>query len=185
MSEMGKKYSKPNNYVGKRFGQLTVLKDSGQRVNKYIVWECQCDCGNIHYATTNSLRNGSVTHCSNCKIKSKGETKISELLNNNNIPFIMEKTFESCKNPETNTRLRFDFYVNDSYLIEYDGEQHFIPRGWEADNREEELQLVQARDACKNQWCKENNVPLIRIPYTQLNNLTIEDLKLETTKFLI
>ena len=29
-----------------------------------------------------------------------------------------------------------------------------------------------------NEYIKENNIPLIRIPYTKLNNLTIEDLKL-------
>jgi len=37
----------------------------------------------------------------------------------------------------------------------------------------------------KNQWCKENNIPLIRIPYTHLKDLQIKDLMLETTKFLI
>ena len=40
-------------------------------------------------------------------------------------------------------------------------------------------------DEYKNQWCKENNIPLIRISYTHLNDLCIEDLLLETTKFLI
>jgi hypothetical protein len=37
----------------------------------------------------------------------------------------------------------------------------------------------------KNQWCKENNIPLIRIPYTHLKDLSIEDLILETSKFKI
>ena len=36
----------------------------------------------------------------------------------------------------------------------------------------------------KSQWCKENNIPLIRIPYTQYNNLTIDDLKLDTSNFI-
>ena len=36
----------------------------------------------------------------------------------------------------------------------------------------------------KNEWCKDNNIPLIRIPYTQYNDLCIEDLQLETTTFL-
>ena len=34
------------------------------------------------------------------------------------------------------------------------------------------------RDEYKNNWCKENNIPLIRIKYTQLNNLKLEDLLL-------
>ena len=31
---------------------------------------------------------------------------------------------------------------------------------------------------------KENNIPLIRIPYTHLNKLCLEDLLLETSNFL-
>ena len=33
----------------------------------------------------------------------------------------------------------------------------------------------------KNIWCKKNNIPLIRIPYTKLNNLKLEDLLLDTS----
>ena len=28
----------------------------------------------------------------------------------------------------------------------------------------------------KNNWCKENNIPIIRIPYTYQEKITIEDL---------
>lgn len=57
-------------------------------------------------------------------------------------------------------------------LIEYDGEQHFKPV--EIWGGEEKLKIQQERDKRKNQWCKENNVRLIRIPYTEYDNLTIE-----------
>ena len=30
--------------------------------------------------------------------------------------------------------------------------------------------------AIKNEWCKNNNIPLIRIPYTKLGNIKFEDL---------
>ena len=43
----------------------------------------------------------------------------------------------------------------------------------------------QQRDIFKNNWCLENNIPLIRIPYTHLNNLCIEDLLLQSSKYLI
>ena len=43
---------------------------------------------------------------------------------------------------------------------------------------------IMKEKAIKNQWCKDNNIPLIRIPYTHLNNLCIEDLILETSKFI-
>lgn len=36
-----------------------------------------------------------------------------------------------------------------------------------------------------NNICKNNNIPLIRIPYTKLDTLCINDLLLETTEFRV
>ena len=38
--------------TGKRFGRLLVEYDTGKK-NSYnrILWNCKCDCGNIHYAS--------------------------------------------------------------------------------------------------------------------------------------
>ena len=115
---------------------------------------------------------------------SSGEKIISEILFNNNISFVREATFGTCLFEDTKYPAKFDFYVNNKYLIEYDGKQHFSAsnRGW---NTEEQLIKTQKHDAYKNQWCKDNNIPLIRIPYTHLNDLCIEDLKLETSHFIV
>lgn len=80
---------------------------------------------------------------------------------------------------DTNFPARFDFYVNEQYLIEYDGEQHFI------DSFYGTLNKIQQRDKIKNSYCKQNNIPLIRIPYTHKENIVIEDLLLETSEFII
>ena len=58
-------------------------------------------------------------------------------------------------------------------LIEYDGAQHYeeCGHGWFT---EEKLQEIKKRDEYKTKWCKENNIPLIRIPYTEYENLSIE-----------
>ena len=66
-----------------------------------------------------------------------------------------------------NAVLPFDFHVSNSdLLIEYDGVQHSqATGGW---NTESLYQGVIARDAIKNNWCRENNKQLIRIPYTEL-----------------
>ena len=43
--------------TGQKFGKLSVIKETNKRgADGCIVWECKCDCGNIHYATTNSLK---------------------------------------------------------------------------------------------------------------------------------
>lgn len=100
------------------------------------------------------------------------------------IVFEQQKTFNNCRFEESNYLARFDFYVDNKYIIEYDGEQHYwrTKHGW---NTIETFQDTQKRDAFKNNWCKENNIPLIRIPYTHLKELKIEDLMLETSKFSV
>lgn len=35
--------------------------------------------------------------------------------------FEQQKTFETCRNQKTNALLKFDFYINNQYLIEFDG----------------------------------------------------------------
>jgi hypothetical protein len=41
------------------------------------------------------------------------------------------------------------------------------------------------RDLEKNNFCKSQNIPLIRIPYTHLDELELNDLLLETTKYRV
>ena len=167
---------------GQNFSHLTVLERAGSDHRGEALWRCQCDCENqtIIEVLGSNLRTGHTTSCG-CERKSKGELSIISLLNSNNISFETEKVMFKYS---TGYGARFDFYVNNSYLIEYDGETHYNHNlhGWHS---QEHLLAQQERDAIKNQWCKENNIPLIRIPYTHLKDLCIEDLLLETSKFII
>lgn len=125
---------------------------------------------------------------------SKGESvtakAIGDTLTENNIPFRKEVTFDTCRNPKTNNKLKFDYGIysdveckNLLYLIEYDGAQHFIP-GF--GHTEEEFHELQQRDEFKTKWCKDNNIPLIRIPFTKRGGgeIYLEDLLLQSTEFL-
>ena len=49
--------------VGKRFGRLKVIADSGQRKNRKVLWECVCDCGNKHFVKTDCLQSGKTQSC--------------------------------------------------------------------------------------------------------------------------
>jgi hypothetical protein len=49
--------------TGQRFGRLVVIDKSEMRKRGRIVWNCLCDCGNTHLATTGILREGSVRSC--------------------------------------------------------------------------------------------------------------------------
>lgn len=171
--------SKNNNHLeGQRFGDWTVLKDSGKRYsNGSIIWTCQCKCGTIKDIESRYLINHISLNCGCERINSKGENKIIELLKQYNIPFETQKTFESCRFPDTNRLAKFDFYVNNQYIIEYDGELHYqYSTGWAT---KEKMEKIQEHDEIKIQWCKDNNIPLIRIPYTKYETLCIQDLILD------
>ena len=176
--------------LNKEFGDLKVIKKTDERINENIVWECQCQkCGHIQLVNGAMLRSGKRSFCEKCSLrKSKGEREIAILLDMNNISYIKEKTFNTCRFLDTNRPAVFDFYINNKYLIEYDGEQHFKPEQFNNISKEkaiENLKETQKHDIFKNEWCKKNNIPLIRIQYTHFKNLCFKDLLLETTTFLV
>lgn len=156
-----------------RFGRLIAIEPTQERSGKTIKWKCRCDCGNFVNVASTSLRQGLTKSCG-C-LKSLGEEKISCLLQQYNIHYEIQKSFDTCRFPNTNALAKFDFYIENNYLLEFDGEQHFKSnnRGW---NTFEAVEKLKQRDEYKNQWCKEHNIPLIRIPYTHLENLKIQDL---------
>lgn len=164
--------------TGYKIGKLTVIRKTDLNKNHSVIWECQCECGNICYVTQNCLKKGDTKSCG-C-IKSFGEEKITKILLENNISFEREKQFENCILP-SNKKARFDFYINNQYIIEFDGKQHFQENIFFTQT----LEQIQLYDNIKNQWCKKNQIPIIRIPYTHLEKICLEDLLLETTKFLI
>lgn len=156
-----------------RFGKLLAIKPTSKRKNGSVVWQCQCDCGNAYFATSTELSRGGCSSCG-CLTESKGSLKIKQLLTTANIPYVTEKTFTDCRFTDTNATARFDFWVNNSFLIEYDGEQHFK----ESNNNffKGSFKKRQEHDLFKNNYAKEHNIPLKRIPYTALKTLTLEDI---------
>lgn len=159
---------------------LVALEPTDKRSGTCVVWKCRCDCGNIHYVSAGELVNNSHRGIFSCGcVKSKGEQIINNILLEHNIEFERQKTFESCRNPVTNHILFFDFYLpKQRILIEYDGVQHFTSFTTSSWNTDENLVITQQRDEIKNNWCKENNIPLIRIPYTQFKNLSWDFLQI-------
>ena len=168
--------------IGQKFGHLTVVERNGSDARGEAKWLCQCDCGNPNLISVigSNLRKGHTQSCG-CERMSHGQLAIMKLLKENNIDFEQEKVFFKFSNGHV---AKFDFFVNNSYIIEYDGETHYNYNlhGW---HTKEQLLAQQQRDAIKNQWCKNNNIPLIRIPFFHLKDLCIDDLKLKTSKFIV
>lgn len=164
---------KPKNLIGQRFGKLRVLSLLPERKNRRVMWKCQCDCGGMTIASTHDLNNGSRVSCG-CKGKSAGETIIESILIENQIKFKTEYKFNDLFT-SYNNKAKFDFALLDDNnnvirLIEYDGEQHFR----ESDFFKGSLKQRQKYDNIKNQYAKEHNIPLIRIPYWEIKNINLE-----------
>jgi len=121
--------------------------------------EIICPKHGSFFQTPNMHKLGSG--CPKCK-ESKGERKIREFLEENNIKYSQEvKLFENY---------RFDFYLEDlNTVIEYDGKQHSEPV--EYFGGLEGFLKTQERDRIKEKFLKENNIELLRINYKEFNNI--------------
>jgi hypothetical protein len=106
------------------------------------------------------------TGCPRCNI-SKGELKISKLLNNLNLYYIKEYRFIDCKNIAC---LPFDFYLPEYNLcIEYQGEQHY--HSFDFFGGKKALKELKKRDRIKKKYCKNNNINFLEISYKNYNSL--------------
>lgn len=102
--------------------------------------------------------------CPKCYKKySKGEQLVAKFLEENHYSYIRQKRFNDLP------RYSFDFCVilnNKEILIEVQGQQHY--KEVEIfDNFEKQMK----RDKVKKEYCLVNNIPLIEIPYWELNNI--------------
>lgn len=126
-----------------------------------------CKIHNISYKqTVQSFIKGNLG-CKKCNTTSLGELKIKKFLESNNINFIQQHKFKDCKNKRP---LPFDFYIPEyNAVIEFDGMQHY--RKSTRDTKNENLKIRQIRDNIKNKYCKNNQIPLLRIPYWESQNV--------------
>lgn len=153
-------------------GELIALYPTEERSNNGVVWMCRCSCGKLHKVKSSNLIRKSVTSCGHPR-ESIGVTQIKNILNQNNIIFETEKTFKNFIDNITKRPYRYDFYLPEyNRIIEFDGKQHYEISGW--DEYTEDFQERQKRDKIKNQYCKNHNISIVRIPYTKTNNITLE-----------
>lgn len=127
-------------------------------INEKYLWKCKN--GHEWLATAKHIKNG--TWCPTCHKESKGEKEISKTLNELNIKYIKEYSFNNCRGKKK--PLPFDFYLPDyNCCIEYDGKQHFLFR--ESGIFLNKLDEIKKNEIIKTNYCKVNDIKLIRIPY--------------------
>lgn len=164
---VGELFSK--DLTGQKFGKLFVLESLEYRSKTgHKLYRCLCDCGNEIILQTNLL---TTHHTSSCGcLLSYYNMYIKQLLIENNIKHKSEYTVII-----NGSMYRFDFYLPQYNLcIEYDGKQHFEPVRYYTQSDEEmkhTFEETQKRDNIKNNYCKDNNINLLRIPYWENENI--------------
>ena len=140
--------------------------------NKKVWWKCS-ECGyewpaNIY---DRNRKDGKSCGCPSCS-ESKGEKRCKEILTIINIPHDRQYTFDDLIGIGGGL-LRYDipvFWDEEKtqlrMLIEYDGEFHF-KKYYEDDG----FETLQIHDQMKNEYCKNNNIPLLRIPYWEFDKI--------------
>ena len=100
------------------------------------------------------------------KINSIGEQNIYTVLTEHNIKFYFDFPYFKDLLSEKNNPLRYDFILmndNKPYrLIEMDSPYH------------ETNEEIKKHDIIKNEYALSHNIPLVRIPYKERNNITLE-----------
>lgn len=174
--------------TGKTYGFLYVNRLANaqelelQRKRDGTYWNCTClKCGRKNVIVFGDyLENGDTKSCG-C-LTSLNESKIAQMLNTLNFQYKQQYSFQDLFSNRECDKLYYDFAIFNNetllYLIEYDGIQHF-----EKNHFHNNFDITRKNDLLKNKYCFSNNIPIIRIPYNKPYD--INDLKLETTKFLL
>ena len=175
-------FSKLNakNLLNQKFNKLFVKELVGSKLTQAggKVWLCICECGNTIQATTTELTHNLIQSCG-CDKKlniSKGEIKIKDILDQHKITYLHNKAFFKDLVGDNNDVLRYDFILfnNDTphRLIEFDGLQHY--QAIEFFGGEEGFIKRYKYDQIKNHYALEHNIPLIRIPYYEIENINLD-----------
>lgn len=143
----------------------------GEYVNNSTPIEMYCNKHNFKFSLSPSGILTRINCCPKSRITYKEES-VCELLEKWGYKVTRQKTFDGCKDINL---LPFDCYLDDfNIIIEYDGEQHFYPVKFGEQSYEDMMkkyEYTKHHDEIKTNFCKSKNIPLIRIPYYEYENL--------------
>ena len=142
---------------------------TGEYVNAETPISYICECGNEHQSSPSLLLMGH--RCGHCNM-SKSEYSTKEYLEKLNIEYNYDYKFDDCINKK---HLKFDFYLPKyNTCIELDGEHHYMPVRFKGISEERALErhlYTKSLDVIKNNYCIEQKINLIRIPYWDFDNI--------------
>lgn len=173
-----------------KYRKIIEDKNNGIMFSDYINGHtpivCACENGHVFEVTPANLLGG--RWCPDCRT-SYGERAIQYYLDKRKIPYQRQYTFNDLRGK--NRPLSFDFAVFDDNnnlrcLIEYDGEQHFRPLRHSKNKKRnlEKFHQTQLNDKRKNEYCKVNNIRLIRISFFDVDERRIHNLYRDVERIL-
>ena len=150
---------------------IEILTPSHQNKKGQWIWNCKCGyCGSVFQELPARVLNNHVKSCG-CAKHSSREAFIKNYLLQLNADFMSEYKFDDLRT-ESGYPMRFDFAIFHNgalnCLLEHDGQQHFHPVS--VFGGQDAFIKTQNHDMIKTKYCEDNNIKLIRIPYTKTEN---------------
>ena len=161
---------------------INIIENEGYKFIKFIEFkkvlsriEIECHKGHRYDVRFSKFLEG--IRCPYCN-ESKGEKEVARVLDKYVINYTRQYRFEDCR---LKYPLPFDFYLSDyNCCIEFDGLQHrYISEYFGGFDK---FVSTVISDTVKSEYCKKNNIKLIRIPYNEIKNIEkiiVNELELE------
>lgn len=161
----------------KNFIYISNYRENGMIVINYICPK-HPEAGIQNMRKSNMNRDNIIgcPYCFDTKLFkfSKGEKKIESILDNLKITYLPQYTFKDCRDINM---LPFDYYLPDiNKIIEYDGQHHYFPvnfNGISDEEAKERFIKTVYHDEIKDNYCKNNKIDILRIPYYDFKNIEV------------
>lgn len=141
---------------------VKLLRQDYQNDRGCWMWVCECPCCHAEFtALPAKVMNGHITSCG-CARQSSGERLVKSWLEDHGVEYIPQYRYDDCVDKDV---LPFDFYLTDfNTCIEYHGRQHYFSTP--IFGGDEAFETLQRHDQIKRNYCQENNISLLELPYT-------------------
>lgn len=90
---------KRQQFIGQKFGKLTVLERLAQSGDS--IWKCKCECGNLTAVIGYNLKNGHTTSCGCARAVALSKTRFKHGLSTNKFCYTYYRIRRRCLNPKS------------------------------------------------------------------------------------
>lgn len=138
--------------TGMRFGRLTAIKFS-HRHKRETIWECKCDCGNTHFASSSHLLRGHTKSCGCFRKEELKRIKTRHGETNTRLHRIWDGMIRRCRG--TSDKKNNAIYHDRGITVCKEWEVYENFRDWSLANGYDDGLTIDRIDTCGN-YCPEN-----------------------------